>query len=74
MMRVTLSMDRAPSDECHGLDLVTRKAWWKFGERVPNKSLQHTSTASIINRSELTQVRSQSNAESLVRNLSHKLS
>jgi hypothetical protein len=29
-IRVTLSMDQSPSDECHGLDLVTRKPWWKF--------------------------------------------
>jgi carboxypeptidase family protein len=29
-MNVTLSIDQAPNDECHGLELVTRKPWWKF--------------------------------------------
>jgi hypothetical protein len=29
-MNVTLSIDEAPSDECHGLEVVTRKPWWKF--------------------------------------------
>jgi hypothetical protein len=29
-LNLTLPMDVAPSDECHGLEVVTRKSWWRF--------------------------------------------